>query len=271
MDKYSVLMSVYCKEKAEYFRGAIESMLTQTVPPDEFVIVCDGPLTKELDNVINEYIAKYPEIFNVKRLETNVGLGNALNAGIKECRNELVARMDSDDISKPCRCERELEIFAMKEVDIVSGTIAEFEGDITNVLSKRILPENMPEIMKFARKRNPFNHMPTMYKKSSVQAAGGYMDMPYFEDHYLWLRMLENGAKGYNIQDVIAYARVGKDMYKRRGGAAYIKGIITIKTYMYKHGFSSFVDYILSLSGHVFVAICPNWLRKKIYNGLLRR
>lgn len=108
---YSVLMSVYSKENPTWLRLAIESMQTQTLPTSDFVLVCDGPLTPELDGVIAEKQRQMGETLTVVRLEKNVGLGNALNEGIKHCRNELVARMDSDDIAYPDRCEKQVAIF----------------------------------------------------------------------------------------------------------------------------------------------------------------
>ena len=124
MDNYSVLMSVYHKEKAEFLREALDSIWNQTVQTNDFVLICDGPLNEELDSVIEEHVKAHPDVLHVTRLEKNGGLANALNIGIKLCKNELVARMDSDDISYPDRCERQLKIFESRDdVDLVSGTI----------------------------------------------------------------------------------------------------------------------------------------------------
>ena len=141
-EKYSVLMSVYAKEKPEYLRQSIESILAQTVAADEFVIVCDGPLTEELDKVLAEYENSRQDFFKIIRQKENKGLGIALNTGLSQCANSLVARMDSDDVSMPDRMERQLAVFAEKNVDIVSGTVAEFTVKTDNVVTKRILPEN---------------------------------------------------------------------------------------------------------------------------------
>ena len=110
--KYSVLMSVYAKESAQNLRQAMESMLRQTMPPDDFVLVCDGPLTPELDSVIEAKHIEMGQVLQVIRMPQNGGLGHALNEGLKHCKNELVARMDSDDISAEERCEKQLRLFA---------------------------------------------------------------------------------------------------------------------------------------------------------------
>lgn len=182
---YSVLMSVYKKESAENLRQAIVSIQKQTVKPDDFVLMCDGPLTSELDEVIQEKALELGPVLNVIRLKENVGLGAALNTGIRKCKYELVARMDSDDISLPDRCERQLGIFKKyPEISICSGTIEEFVGDVQNITGKRIVPENNKDIVQFAKKRCPYNHPCVMYKKSAVIDSGSYRQ-ELLEDYYL--------------------------------------------------------------------------------------
>ena len=201
---YSVLMSVYRKEKAEYLQIAMDSMWNQTAPTDDFVLICDGPLTEELDTVIFEMKEKHTDALNVIRFEKNMGLGRALQVGVNACKNELIARMDSDDISLPDRCEKELAFFETHpDVSIVGGVIEEFT-DITpgafvpnEIKTKRVVPETAEEIALFAKKRNPFNHPSVMYCKEAVLAAGNYQDVRYMQDYYLWIHMLIAGFKGY--------------------------------------------------------------------------
>ena len=176
MQDYSVLMSVYYKEKAEYLKTAMRSMFDQTFPTNDFVLVCDGKLTDDLNAVINEMKNAYPDILNVIRLPQNSGLGNALNEGLKYCKYELVARMDSDDISLRDRCEKQIKFFEKySELSIISGTVIEFENKIDNIVGKRLLPTTNEEIKKFMKKRNPFNHPAVMFKKTAVEKSGGYI------------------------------------------------------------------------------------------------
>ncbi len=220
--QYSVLMSVYHKENAEYLRTAMDSIWNQTISTDDFVLVCDGPLNTELDSVIENMQAAHPETLHVVRLEKNGGLGNALNIGIKECKHELVARMDSDDISRADRCERQLKVFQTHpDVSVCSGTILEFRYDIENIIGKRELPQIDQDIKTFSHKRNPFNHPAVMFKRSVVEASGGYDETYHlFEDYYLWIRMFQNGAVGYNTKEPLLYMRTPEDLYMRRGGTA---------------------------------------------------
>ena len=271
-ESYSVLMSVYYKEKPEYLRQAMDSMIHQTVPTDDFVLVCDGPLTTELDAVIAEKQQELESILNVVRLEKNGGLGNALNEGIKHCKHELIARMDSDDISYPERCEKQIEVFNKKmEISICSGTVEEFSINPEQVDARRVLPENDADIRKFAKKRNPFNHPCVMYKKSAVEVAGSYQDFYLLEDYYLWIRMLIDGCQGYNLQVPLLHMRAGSEMYRRRAGWKYAKSQIKLLKYMKDKNFIGAKCYIKWSVIRVLAAVIPNCIRQYMFIRLLRR
>lgn len=271
MDNYSVLMSVYHKEKADFLRESMDSIWNQTIPTNDFVLVCDGPLNSELDSVISEMESAHPGVLNVIRLEKNGGLGNALNIGIKRCKNELIARMDSDDISYPDRCERQLKIFAtMPEVDLVSGTIEEFIESKDVIDSKRILPQMPDDVYAFAKKRCPFNHPCIMYKKHAIEESGGYIQFK-LEDYYLWVRVLQHGFKGYNIQESLLWMRAGADMYKRRAGKQYAQAVKELFQYMRDTGFITKGQYFKQVTIRSAGALMPNGLRKFLYKTLLRK
>lgn len=269
--EYSVLMSVYHKERPEYLKQAIESIQVQSLSTNDFVLVCDGPLNDELDAVIQTKQLEMGENLNVVRLAKNGGLGNALNEGIKHCKNELVARMDSDDIAYPDRCEKQIAVFnTHSEVSICSGIVEEFTTDPNTVDTKRVPPETNAEIIEFAKKRNPFNHPCVMYKKSAVKAVGSYQDFYLLEDYYLWLRMLMAGYQGYNIQEPLLYMRAGSDMYKRRAGWKYAKTQAKLFKFMKQQGFIGNGQYIKSCVIRSGSALAPNWLRKFMFERVLR-
>lgn len=272
MENYSVLMSVYNKENANYLRESMESIYNQSVPTNDFVLVCDGPLGKELIEVINEMKKKFGSILNILSLEKNVGLGKALGVGLEKCKNDLVARMDSDDIARPDRCKKELETFKKdKELSIVSGTVEEFIDNPKNVYARRILPERHEDILKFAKFRCPFNHPCVMYRKSAVEAAGGYQSFYLLEDYYLWVRMLLSGSKGKNLQEPLLWMRAGEGMYKRRGGWRYAKSQAALIYYMRKRRFISFFQYCISTVIRVVAALLPNTIRQRLYENNLRK
>ena len=270
--KYSVLMSVYHREKPEYLKQAIESIQAQTLPTDDFVLVCDGLLNDALDKVIAEKQQEMGMTLNVVRLAKNAGLGSALNEGIKHCKNELVARMDSDDIAYPNRCEKQMAVFnAHPEVSICSGIVEEFTTDPNTVDTKRVPPETNAEIVEFAKKRNPFNHPCVMYKKSTVEAVGSYQDFYLLEDYYLWLRMLMAGSQGYNIQEPLLHMRAGSDMYLRRAGWKYAKTQAKLFKFMKQQGFIGNGQYIKSCVIRGGSSLAPNWLRKFMFEKVLRK
>lgn len=269
--EYSVLMSVYHKERPEYLKQAIESIQVQSLSTNDFVLVCDGPLNDELDAVIQTKQLEMGENLNVVRLAKNGGLGNALNEGIKYCKNELVARMDSDDIAYPDRCEKQIAVFnTHSEVSICSGIVEEFTTDPNTVDTRRVPPETNAEIIEFAKKRNPFNHPCVMYKKSAVEAVGSYQGFYLLEDYYLWLRMLMAGYQGYNIQEPLLHMRAGSDMYLRRAGWKYAKTQAGLFKFMKQQGFIGNGQYIKSCVIRSGSALAPNWLRKFMFERVLR-
>lgn len=269
---YSVLMSVYYKEHPEYLRQSMQSIYDQTIPTDDFVLICDGPLSPALDTVITDMQKIFGFRLHVIRLLKNGGLGNALNVGMQQCKNNLVARMDSDDISRPNRCESQLAVFRdHPEFSLVSGIVEEFSDTIDHVTVRRIVPEQQADILAFAKKRNPFNHPCIMYKKNDVEAAGGYQDFYLLEDYYLWIRMLQQGFIGYNLQEPLLWMRAGSDMYKRRGGWKYFLSQHKLLSYMHQSKFISYSQYLMSIFIRLGVAMAPNNCRSFIFNNILRR
>lgn len=267
--KFSVLMSIYYKEKPEYFDRAMQSIWDeQNVKPDEIVLVQDGPLTEELYEVIGEWKNRLTEIFKVMPLEKNVGLGDALNIGMKKCTYELIARMDTDDIALSDRFEKQLKVFENSDIDICSGWISEFDNDEKEILSYRKLPEIQDEIVKFARKRCPINHPAVMYKKSVIEKAGGYQRMMWFEDYYLWGRMVMAGAKFYNLQAVLVNMRAGYGQLERRSGLKYALSELNLQKEFLKINFINYFEFVRNVSVRFLARIIPKSLVKVIYKIL---
>ncbi|MDR6121160.1 glycosyltransferase involved in cell wall biosynthesis [Bacillus sp. SLBN-46] len=272
MEKYSVLMSLYNKEKPEYLRLSIESMLGQTVMPDEIVIVKDGPLTDELETVLKENKLKYPELITIVTSEKNIGLGNALNLGLKYCRNELVARMDTDDISLPIRCENQLLAFeADDELSIVGTMVDEFFDNPSVIISTRVVPTSHKEIYEFAKRRSAFNHPTVMYKKSKVTESGGYAGLRRNQDVDLFGRMLFAGCKAANINSALLLFRSNIDLSKRRRSWENTKSYISTIRKLWKIGYSGFGDYVMVSFAQIVMFLCPVKLQNWLYKRFLRK
>lgn len=270
--KFSVLMSVYFKENPEYFDKSLESIYNQTVRADEWVIVKDGAIPDELQAVIDKY-KKLPGV-KIKEvaLEQNNGLGIALSIGIKECENELVARMDTDDLAFPDRFERQLAEFAENpELDLCGGHIVEFETDCGHPIAERKVPLTQSEIVKYQKKRSAFNHMTVMFKKSKVIEAGNYKNVLLMEDDMLWVDMLLHGAVCKNIDGYLCNVRTNRDMIARRGGISYFKKYKRARKMIYKTGFINYFQYFYTVCIQLAVCLMPSGLRKFVFFKLIHK
>lgn len=269
--KFSVLMSLYIREKPEYVRACFESLLSQTICASEWVIVEDGPLTDALYAVLDEYQSQFPNLIKRIPLKDNVGLGMALREGITHCTNELIARMDTDDICRNDRFELQLEMFEKHpELDICSCHIKEFYDTPENVKSLRKVPIEEKEILRYQKRRDSFNHMCVMYKKSAVLRAGNYQHALLMEDSLLWVNMMRTGARCGNVDDYLVYARTGSDMFARRGGWSYFKKYLSGRREIYKTGYISWWDFLYTLCVQFVIALIPNKVRKWVFEKMLR-
>ncbi len=270
--KYSVLMSVYNKEKAEFFKLSLKSMFEQTCPPDEVVVVCDGPLTEELDKVLEEFKAIYEDTLVIYKLKQNMGTGFAANTGLELCKNELIAKMDSDDISYPDRCEKQLKMFEKYEkLDMVGGFVSEFEGEIGNEKAVKKVPCRHSEIIRYAKRRNPFNNQTLMYKKSKALECGGYTCNTRCEDYDFVTKMMINGAKCMNIQECLVHYRLDAGAYERRRNWKNTVGFITVRHRNWRRGFCSFFDFVVPCVAQMVLFVLPVSFTKKIYIKFLRK
>jgi glycosyltransferase involved in cell wall biosynthesis len=269
--EYSVLMTVYKNDNPSYFRKSILSMLNQSILTNEFVIIKDGPISVELQYVINSIDKDFPGIIKQLDLKENVGLGQALNEGLKICTNDIVARMDADDISLNTRCEQQLKEFENDSyLDIVGCSVDEFIEDENNIICTRSVPVSHEEIYKYAKKRDPFNHPTVMYRKSKVLALGGYSDLRKNQDTDLWIKMLMNGCKAKNVSQSLLLFRFEEDTYKRRKSWINTKLLIGIRYNAYKIGFNSFTDFLQVACVQLLIYIMPISFQKWIYQKFLR-
>lgn len=269
---YSVLMSIYAGEHAEFLKESLSSLMAQTVVPQEIVLVKDGLLTPELDAIIACFGASHPGLLTVESYPENHGLGYALRRGLRVCRNEIVARMDTDDYAFPTRMEEQLKVMQERDLDMVGSQIVEFIKDPHTPVATSTLPVSSEEIVAYSKRRNPFRHPSMMYKKSMVMKAGNYSkDFLYFEDWDLFNRMLAIGCKAWNVNHSLVAMRVSADFYGRRGGPAYLPHIWKFKTAQLKRGYFTFGEFLVSTVPHVAVCLVPNSVRSFIYTHLLRK
>ena len=267
---FTVLMSVYARDNPELFVKAVNSVFENTLLPDAFVLVVDGPVPIKLDEIINHFVRKYD--LNVVRLAVNSGLANALNAGLDHVKTRWVARADADDYNLPNRFELQAAAVnqAKTPLTIVGGVIEEVDVDGT-FISYRRPPITHEEILTFSRKRNPFNHMTVAFDVNLVNVCGRYPNIFLKEDYALWITMLSKDGRGANINQILVKATTGKEMYKRRGGLKYALAEISLQMHLIKMKtktpFSACLDGVAR--GAVF--LFPSSARGLIYKYFLRR
>lgn len=269
LPNYSVLMSLYIKEQPEFLDKALNSIVNQTLTPNEVVVVLDGPITSELEKVIKRYVNEFNYIRTVP-LDKNVGLANALNEGLKFCNNNYVFRMDTDDIAVKTRCSKQLQYLLEKDLDILGSNIKEFTEQVSNVKVSKKMPLTQNEIIKYAKYRNPFNHPSVLFKKDFIIKLGGYKDFPLFEDYELWIRAIQAGAKCANLDNDLVLMRGNLNMYKRRGGMKYLRYIFKFRNEIKKQKFISYRVFVFSTFSQSLVALLPNDFRKSFYACFLR-
>lgn len=271
--KFSVLMTVYDKENPVNFHSSLKSILVeQTRIPDQFVLVYDGPVSKELSDVAESFKSLFPNEYEIVELSENKGQGAASNAGLKRCKYDLIARMDSDDISYQDRFESELQIFDKDNtVDVVGGFITEFNGDQSNITGIRATAEMHEQIINKFKHRMAMNNVTVMYKKSAIMEIGGYSEERANEDFNLYVRLLLKNKKFYNIQRPLVNVRVGDDMIERRGDIRIYHAWKKNQRLLYKGGVINFVEYLINCTICYFFVKCPKWIKEFLYKVVLRK
>lgn len=264
---FSVLMSLYVKEKTSYLDLCLDSLSKQTLKANEIVVVLDGPINEELNNMLQKWASTLP--LKIYPLTNNVGLGAALNYGLEKCCYNLVARMDTDDICYYNRFELQVNEFTKDPMLVLlGGAISEFDGDVSNITGERIVPLEHEDILSSAKTRNPFNHMTVMYKKDAICDVGGYIHHHFMEDYNLWLRVLSKKYLTKNLPNILVSARTGSVMLSRRRGLHYIQSEYILAKLKYKLGFLGKTQSIIIFLMRCLPRFIPVFMLRWIYNIL---
>lgn len=267
--EFSVLITVYEKEKPYNLRKSLLSSYRQTIRPTEIVLVCDGELTQELYDEIEQIKSEIP-ILKVYQLSSNVGSGPASCFGVKKCNTDLIARMDSDDYSVETRFEKQIKAFEENPNLIMVGTnILEKNTEFTAL---KTVPEKTEEIREYSKFRNPFNNPSSMMKKEYILKVGNYRKFRYLEDYDLTMRLIhDNPTKDFlNIQEPLVIMQTNNSSYLRRGGLLYVKTEFFLQTDFYKRGYISKVELCRNIFIRNIVRVMPNSMRKLIYKKKMR-
>lgn len=267
VDEFTILQSVYMKDKPEYLDDCLNSIFYSTIKPKRIVLIRDGLVSQDIENVISKWSNKLPIFF--VGYDENKGLSYALNYGLKYVETELVARMDSDDLVYPDRFEKQLNYYkSHSDICLLSGYIEEFNDNPEKIVSVRTVPLSNNDIKTYLKKRNAFNHMAVMFKKSVIQDVGGYQAVPFFEDYDLWIRIVQKGYKVANIPEKLIKARIGNDMIGRRHGFSYAKDELNFLRRQLATGFITSKEYRKLIFLRIPVRLLPKQGLKMIYKLL---
>ncbi|MBQ2580533.1 MAG: glycosyltransferase [Ruminococcus sp.] len=271
LSPYSVLMVLCKKELPENLNVCLESMLMQSYPPSDLVLVCREGLTNELRIIVKSFQNEFKDIFRIVTASDDMSVGQALNKGMKECKCEYIVRMDSDDISKEDRCLKQMTLFAIKPNLAISGTfVEEFDSDSGETIALKKVPVLHRDIMRYARRRNPFNRQAVAFKKSAALAVGGYSDAEQFEDYDLIVKMLMDDCYGQNIPEALVRYRVDEDTFRQRKSRARTKAFIKVRKNFRRCGFCKLTDVLVPCSVQCLLMIMPRRFTKWFYKKYLR-
>lgn len=270
---FSVLLPVYRGDRADFLRRSLASVtVEQTLPPDEVLIVRDGPVPGELDDVLaaarrGELSGGVP--VRVLELAENAGLALALDAGLEHVAHEVVARQDADDISVPERFATQLPLLAAG-YDLIGSAIREFseETDTGGVVRRQ--PADPERIRRAMTLRDPFNHPSVVYRASAVRAAGGYEPLDLMEDYWLFARMIRDGVRATNVPDVLVRYRVGAGAYARRGGGRLLHSELELQARMHRAGITTTAQYVRNIAVRAGYRLVPTGVRRTAYRTAQR-
>jgi glycosyltransferase involved in cell wall biosynthesis len=269
-EPFALLLPVYAGDRPDHLRRAFRSVVhDQTVPPDQVVIVRDGPVREDLAACLDDLAETSPVPVTLVPLERNAGLGPALDRGLAASWFDVVARMDADDIALPRRFEVQLALIA--SADIVGSGLVEFMADTDNIVGQRIPPTEPDQIRRYARLADPFNHPTVVYRRDAVLAAGGYRDLPLMEDYALFARMLQTGARPLNVAEPLLFYRVSPQAFQRRGGRRLLSSELTLQREFLRSRFITPAEYLRNVAVRGGYRLVPWWLRRAVYRPIVAR
>jgi len=268
-EEFSLLISVWAGDRPDFLTTAFRSTVDdQTRRPDHVVLVQDGPVDDALAKTVQELARTSPVPVDVVRLDQNLGLGPALDAGLAACRHDVVARMDADDISLPHRFATQLPVLE-SGADIVGSGLLEFGADPDDVVGRRTPPTRPEDIRHRARFADPFNHPTVVYRRQAVRAVGGYQDLALMEDYLLFAKMIANGARVANIAEPLVKYRVGAGAYARRGGVGLLRSELVIQRRFRELGFTTRGQFLRNVAVRGGYRLVPESLRRAAYRRII--
>jgi glycosyltransferase involved in cell wall biosynthesis len=266
-EDFTVLLPTYDRDDLYFlFDKSVDSCINNSLRPKEIIIVIDGPIRREFQDKVRLY--ERNEIIRIIWLPKNVGLTAALNEGLKHVQTKYVFRADGDDVNRLNRFRLQMG-YLKKGFGLVSGAVAEFD-EFDNKLAVKRVPSEHEDILKYCKRRNPFNHMASAYELNAVLSVGGYPDLYLMEDWGLWVLLLEKGVKSCNSQEIFVDVAGGARMYDRRGGFKNVKGEYGIQKFLIQHAGKSYFFAVSDFLGRIFLMNMPSKFKNYLFLRFLR-
>mgnify|MGYP001281842314 CR=1 FL=1 len=272
VDTAVVLMSVYHRESAENLDACLHSIVTQTLLPQKIILVKDGPLPTFLEDVIDRYAGMHPDLFEIVPLPQNRGLTEALNTGLSSCHSDLIFRMDSDDLSLPDRFEKQLRFMqGHPDIGVLSSAMYEFDVDPDTPEHIKTVVADHDAIAKQMPWRNPINHPTCCYRTELIKQAGGYPELRYLEDYYLWAKLLCSGVRFHNLDEPLYLFRFNRATLTRRGGWINFRNECYLRWFLYRRGKATLATVVLAMALQLLLRFAPGRLQNLLWKTTRKR
>lgn len=265
---FTVIMAIYAGDTPAFAMEAFESLQQQTLVPTEILVVVDGPIGGELQNVVHE-ISAFPGV-RVLRLPDNRGAGAARDAAIRQAKHEIIAIMDADDLCDVHRFERQIPIIAQEQADLVGAWIEEFDKHPGDLRSVRKVPTDSKAIYDYGKWRQPVNHVTVVFRRSAYLAVDGYSSLRRIEDYDFLVRMLVQGFVLRNVPEILVHVRAGGGYLQRRQGMAYIREEIGLYRRMYRWGYINAIQFAGNVLSRIVIRFFPFRAFQLLYKVFLR-
>ena len=265
--EFTVLISTYIKDDPNYLKESLNSIsFGQNLMPSEIILIIDGPIPRESESNIAEFQTKIGEVLVIIRNEKQMGLAFSLNKGLQISKNNIIARMDADDMSLRNRFEIQYNFMLENtHIDVVGSFISEVSLDLKKTHSVRKVPQFQEEINKRIKFSNPISHPSVMFRKNAVLDVGGYPLFDRAQDYALWSKMIMNGSTFSNIPEILVKMRTGDDLFKRRN-IKYFKSEMAVFKYQKSIKLYGNFRFTINVISRFLLRAAPVWIKKIAYN-----
>jgi glycosyltransferase involved in cell wall biosynthesis len=264
-------MPVYAGDEPRFLDRAFESTVeSQTVRPSEVVLVQDGPVPGQMALKLANIVGRSPVPVRLVTIEHNKGLATALTEGMAECKYEVIARMDADDVSDSQRFETQIKLIA-SGLDLVGSGMYEFteEDGVEQIVGQRTPPTGTEAIARYSRFHDPFNHPTVVFRRQAVEKVGGYQHLGMMEDYWLFARMIHAGLAVANVPEPLVHYRVSSGAFRRRGGLKQLRSEWQIQRAFLRIGFTSPAQFARNSIVRSAYRVVPERVRRIAYRRLI--